>query len=103
MIPGAISLSNSSHFPLMLYSNWVNPVGAATHTVPIVFAIVPDPVGAGFVDSMARPGRNATGFGAVSCLLPDGGSQHTAAAAIGGNPPHQNKSHQIVTRHPTIL
>jgi putative tryptophan/tyrosine transport system substrate-binding protein len=30
--------------------------------VPIVFAIVPDPVGAGFVDSLARPGGNATGF-----------------------------------------
>jgi putative tryptophan/tyrosine transport system substrate-binding protein len=34
----------------------------ATRTVPIVFAQVPDPVGAGFVDSLARPGGNATGF-----------------------------------------
>jgi putative tryptophan/tyrosine transport system substrate-binding protein len=34
----------------------------ATRTVPIVFASVPDPVGAGFVDSLARPGGNATGF-----------------------------------------
>jgi putative ABC transport system substrate-binding protein len=34
----------------------------ATRTVPIVFAIVADPVGAGFVDSLARPGGNATGF-----------------------------------------
>jgi putative ABC transport system substrate-binding protein len=34
----------------------------ATRTVPIVFAIVTDPVGAGFVDSLARPGGNATGF-----------------------------------------
>src|SRR5262249_4582014 len=34
----------------------------ATRTVPIVFANVPDPVGAGFVDSLARPGGNATGF-----------------------------------------
>ena len=33
-----------------------------TATVPIVFAIVPDPVGAGFVDSLARPGGNVTGF-----------------------------------------
>ena len=34
----------------------------ATRTVPIVFAIVPDPVGAGFVNSLSRPGGNATGF-----------------------------------------
>ena len=34
----------------------------ATRTVPIVFPFVIDPVGAGFVDSLARPGGNATGF-----------------------------------------
>src|SRR5262249_41784919 len=33
-----------------------------THTVPVVFMIVPDPVGSGFVDSLSQPGRNATGF-----------------------------------------
>jgi len=33
-----------------------------TSTVPIVFANVTDPVGAGFVDSLARPGGNVTGF-----------------------------------------
>jgi putative tryptophan/tyrosine transport system substrate-binding protein len=38
------------------------PLLQVTRTVPIVFAIVPDPVGAGFVDSLARPGGNATGF-----------------------------------------
>ena len=34
----------------------------ATRTVPIVFVIVAEPVGAGFVDSLARPGGNVTGF-----------------------------------------
>ena len=33
-----------------------------TRTVPIVFTIVPDPVGSGFVESLAEPGGNATGF-----------------------------------------
>jgi putative ABC transport system substrate-binding protein len=34
----------------------------ATRTIPIVFVIVPDPVGAGFVERLSRPGGNATGF-----------------------------------------
>ncbi len=38
------------------------PMLQATQTVPIVFVNVTDPVGAGFVESLARPGRNATGF-----------------------------------------
>jgi putative tryptophan/tyrosine transport system substrate-binding protein len=33
-----------------------------THTIPIVFVIVPDPVGSGFVESLSKPGANATGF-----------------------------------------
>ena len=38
------------------------PLLQATRSVPIVFVNVSDPVGAGFVASLARPGRNATGF-----------------------------------------
>jgi len=38
------------------------PLLQATRTVPIVFVSVADPVGAGYVESMARPGGNATGF-----------------------------------------
>src|SRR4029450_6434433 len=40
----------------------VGPVLQAARNVPIVFVIVPDPVGAGFVESLSRPGGNATGF-----------------------------------------
>jgi putative ABC transport system substrate-binding protein len=38
------------------------PMLRATRTVPIVFPVAADPVGAGFVESLARPGGNATGF-----------------------------------------
>jgi putative ABC transport system substrate-binding protein len=40
----------------------VAPTLQATRAVPIVFPVVGDPVGAGFVDSLARPGGNVTGF-----------------------------------------
>jgi putative tryptophan/tyrosine transport system substrate-binding protein len=40
----------------------LGPLLQATRTVPIVFVIVPDPVGAGYVESLSRPGDNATGF-----------------------------------------
>jgi putative ABC transport system substrate-binding protein len=40
----------------------LSPLLQATRTVPIVFAVVADPVGAGYVESLARPGGNATGF-----------------------------------------
>src|SRR5215468_1886974 len=42
----------------------VAPLRQVTSTVPIVFAVVADPVGAGYVESLARPGGNVTGFAA---------------------------------------
>jgi putative tryptophan/tyrosine transport system substrate-binding protein len=40
----------------------VSALQSATRSVPIVFVAIPDPVGAGFVKSLARPGGNTTGF-----------------------------------------
>ena len=53
------ALAPDSH-PRRQHIVW-GPV-AATRSVPIVFVNVADPVGAGFVDSLSRPGGNATGF-----------------------------------------
>jgi putative tryptophan/tyrosine transport system substrate-binding protein len=51
--------------PDVIFASGTSSVGQllqASRTVPIVFANVADPVGAGFVDSLSRPGGNATGF-----------------------------------------
>jgi putative tryptophan/tyrosine transport system substrate-binding protein len=58
--------------PDVILAGGTSPMGPllqATHTVPIVFTIVNDPVGAGFIDSLARPGGNATGFMAFEFSL----------------------------------
>ena len=54
--------------PDVIVSSGTTALGSlfrATRTVPIVFVNVADPVGSGFVDTLSRPGRNATGFHAV--------------------------------------
>jgi putative tryptophan/tyrosine transport system substrate-binding protein len=40
----------------------MTPLQQATRATPIVFTVVPDPVGAGYLESLARPGGNATGM-----------------------------------------
>jgi putative ABC transport system substrate-binding protein len=47
---------------LTIGSSTVGPLQHATRTIPIVFVNAPDPVGAGFVQSMGHPGGNTTGF-----------------------------------------
>ena len=78
----------------------------ATRTVPIVFVIVPDPVGAGFVDSLSRPGGNATGFMLFEYSL-SGEMAGTAQAdragrdASGGpSGSRHNRRDRPVRRHP---
>jgi putative ABC transport system substrate-binding protein len=43
-------------------SSGMDAMQRATRTVPVVFVVVPDPVGAGYAERLARPGGNATGF-----------------------------------------
>jgi putative tryptophan/tyrosine transport system substrate-binding protein len=43
-------------------SSTLGPLQQATRTIPLVFVAVTDPVGAGFIASLARPGGNTTGF-----------------------------------------
>jgi putative tryptophan/tyrosine transport system substrate-binding protein len=54
----------ASNVILVSGSRMVGPLQQMTRTLPIVFVQVSDPVGAGFVESLARPGGNTTGFSA---------------------------------------
>jgi putative ABC transport system substrate-binding protein len=44
-------------------SSAMDAMQRATRTVPVVFVVVPDPIGAGYAETLAHPGGNATGFG----------------------------------------
>ncbi len=78
------------------------PLLDATRSAPIVFVVVIDPVGAGFVASLARPGGNATGFtmfeygmsGKWLELLKEIAPRVTRAAVLGRGEPCA-----VVARH----
>ena len=67
------SLPSTAH-PLVstLYKRLKDPTRRTTRTIPIVMAVVGDPVATGLVDSLARPGGNVTGF---SILAPELGTK----------------------------
>ena len=67
----------------------------ATQTIPIVFVVVPDPMGSGFVHSLSRPGRNATGFMAFEYNL--SGKWLELLKEIA-----PNVTHAAVLRDPTL-
>ena len=72
--------------PDVILANGSQSVAAllqTTRTVPIVFVNVVDPVGAGFVPSLARPGGNATGFTAFEYSM----REIAGAACAGTSPP----------------
>jgi putative tryptophan/tyrosine transport system substrate-binding protein len=69
------------------------PLLQVSRTVPIVFAAGVDPVGAGFVDSLARPGGNATGFMSAQ-------GDRSRRDARGSPSKCRRIKHQPVCRHP---
>jgi hypothetical protein len=59
------TLQNVSQKPDLIIANSTQSLAAVrdeTSTIPIVFLVVGDPIGQGFVSSLARPGGNITGF-----------------------------------------
>jgi putative ABC transport system substrate-binding protein len=84
----------------------IRPLLDATRTLPIVFANVVDPVGAGFVASLARPGGNVTGFASYEFGFPHQMAGVAQADRTRGNSrggasgPRHNRRDRPVRRHP---
>ena len=78
------------------------PLLQATQTVPIVFTSVADPVGAGFVDTMAHPGGNATGFIQFEREMGGAAQANRAGRHPRGSSPRSQHTHRdwTVRCHP---
>ena len=74
----------------------------ATRTIPIVFVIVPDPVGSGFIESLAEPGGNATGFMQFEYSLSGAAQGNCAQCKACGSDlgSHNNCRHRAICRDP---
>jgi putative ABC transport system substrate-binding protein len=71
----------------------------ATRTVPIVFPNVVDPVGAGLVDSLARPGGSATGFMSFEYSLSGKWLELLKQILASGSPQHRDLIITLAARH----
>jgi putative ABC transport system substrate-binding protein len=71
----------------------VPPLQQVTRAIPIVFAIVADPVGAGYVESLARPGGNVTGFTAFEYAL--GGKWRCGKSSVIESAADENCSRRV--------
>jgi hypothetical protein len=69
-----------------------------TRTIPIVFAFVGDPVGSGFAASLARPGKNITGFANFENSIGGNGLSYSKRLRLA---PNESASSSIPTLLPT--
>ena len=74
----------------------------ATHTIPIVFVNVADPVGVGFVEGLPRPGGNLTGFINIEAEMGNRGKTRGIGMIIRFPRPRESDSLRAC-RRPTIL
>ena len=73
----AAELAAGSDVILVIGNAAIPPLVEATRTVPIVFTVVIDPVGAGFVQSLSKPGGNVTGFMMFEYSLSESGRSYS--------------------------